>query len=206
MKTFSAKPAEVTKKWVLIDAKGVVVGDRVAVQSAKSIEAVMLYLATLKVGAVFLPLNTAYTRAEIDYFIGDAQPSLFVTDAVALAAEHRLGHLLVLDEAQPPAAPGEHVADELLEVACGRLEGLRERLLDLPVGLPDQRAQLAQRLFPRAAAEVKAARDNLPALAAAAQDGVVGHVRGELAALEDEAIRAVKLGLRRTFLGRKRRR
>ena len=71
----------------LLRAKGVGAGDRVAVQSAKSIEAVMLYLATLKVGAVFLPLNTAYTPAEIDYFVRDAEPALFVTDAVALAAE-----------------------------------------------------------------------------------------------------------------------
>jgi malonyl-CoA/methylmalonyl-CoA synthetase len=71
----------------LLKAKGVGVGDRVASQSAKSIEAVVLYLATLKIGAVFLPLNTAYTTAEIDYFVRDAEPALFVTDAVALAAE-----------------------------------------------------------------------------------------------------------------------
>jgi len=71
----------------LLKAKGVGVGDRVAVQSAKSIESVMLYLAVLKIGAVFLPLNTAYTKAEVDYFVGDAEPSLIVTDAVALAAE-----------------------------------------------------------------------------------------------------------------------
>jgi malonyl-CoA/methylmalonyl-CoA synthetase len=71
----------------LLKAKGVAVGDRVAVQTAKSPEAVMLYLATLKIGAALLPLNTAYTQAEVDYFTGDAEPALFVTDAVALAAE-----------------------------------------------------------------------------------------------------------------------
>jgi malonyl-CoA/methylmalonyl-CoA synthetase len=71
----------------LLRARGVVVGDRVAVQSAKSIEAVMLYLAVLQVGAVLLPLNTAYTPAEIDYFVRDAEPALFVTGAAALAAE-----------------------------------------------------------------------------------------------------------------------
>ena len=71
----------------LLKAKGVAPGDRVAVQTAKSPQAVMLYLAALKVGAVFLPLNTAYTQAEIDYFVADAEPTLFVTDAVALAAE-----------------------------------------------------------------------------------------------------------------------
>lgn len=71
----------------LLAAKGVGVGDRVAVQTAKSPQAVMLYLATLQVGAVFLPLNPAYTAAEIDYFLADAEPVLFVTDAQALARE-----------------------------------------------------------------------------------------------------------------------
>jgi len=71
----------------LLRAKGLAPGERIAVQAPKSPEAVMLYLAALKVGAVFLPLNTAYTQAEIDYFVADAEPALFVTDAVALAAE-----------------------------------------------------------------------------------------------------------------------
>lgn len=57
---------------------GVKPGDRVAVQVDKSIEAVMLYLATVRAGAVFLPLNTAYTPNELDYFLGDAKPALFV--------------------------------------------------------------------------------------------------------------------------------
>lgn len=59
---------------------GVKPGDRVAVQVSKSIEAIMLYLATLRAGAVFLPLNTAYTASEIEYFLGNATPSLFVCD------------------------------------------------------------------------------------------------------------------------------
>lgn len=59
-------------------ASGVAPGDRVAVQVEKSPEAIVLYLACLRVGAVYLPLNTAYTLAELDYFIGDAEPTLFV--------------------------------------------------------------------------------------------------------------------------------
>ena len=59
---------------------GVKPGHRVAVQVPKSIEAVMLYLATVRAGAVFLPLNTAYTASEIEYFLGNATPSLFVCD------------------------------------------------------------------------------------------------------------------------------
>ncbi len=71
----------------LLISKGVVPGDRVAVQTEKTPEAVMLYLATLKAGAVFLPLNTAYTASEVAYFLTDAEPALFVADAVALYAE-----------------------------------------------------------------------------------------------------------------------
>jgi malonyl-CoA/methylmalonyl-CoA synthetase len=67
--------------------RGVQPGDRVAAQTEKSPEAVMLYLATLKAGGVYLPLNTAYTPAEVDYFLKDAEPRLFVQDAVALAEE-----------------------------------------------------------------------------------------------------------------------
>lgn len=59
---------------------GVVPGDRVAVQVEKSVEAIILYLATVRAGAVFLPLNTAYTPAEVRYFVGDAQPRVFVCD------------------------------------------------------------------------------------------------------------------------------
>jgi malonyl-CoA/methylmalonyl-CoA synthetase len=55
-------------------------GDRVAVQVEKSPEALMLYLACLRAGAIYLPLNTAYTLAELDYFIGDAEPRLVVVD------------------------------------------------------------------------------------------------------------------------------
>ncbi len=53
-------------------------GARVAVQVEKSVEAVLLYLATLRAGYVFLPLNTAYQSAEIEYFIGDAEPAVVV--------------------------------------------------------------------------------------------------------------------------------
>jgi len=53
-------------------------GARVAVQVEKSVEAMMFYLATLRAGYVFLPLNTAYQSAEIEYFIGNAEPAVVV--------------------------------------------------------------------------------------------------------------------------------
>ncbi|MCK1744392.1 malonyl-CoA synthase [Bradyrhizobium sp. 139] len=61
-------------------ARGVKSGDRVAVQVEKSVANIVLYLATVRAGAVYLPLNTAYTLNELDYFIGDAEPSLVVCD------------------------------------------------------------------------------------------------------------------------------
>ena len=61
-------------------ALGVAPGDRVMVQTPKSIEMLMLYLGSLRAGAVFVPLNTAYTAGELAYFIEDAQPALFVSD------------------------------------------------------------------------------------------------------------------------------
>ena len=64
----------------VIVSRGVKPGDRVAAQTEKSVEALVLYLATVRAGAVFLPLNTAYTLNELDYFIGDAEPSLIVCD------------------------------------------------------------------------------------------------------------------------------
>ncbi len=64
----------------MLTARGVRPGDRVAVQAEKSVPALVLYLAAVRAGAVYLPLNTAYTLAELEYFISDAEPSLVVCD------------------------------------------------------------------------------------------------------------------------------
>jgi malonyl-CoA/methylmalonyl-CoA synthetase len=53
-------------------------GSRIAVQTEKSVEAMLLYLATLRAGYVFLPLNTAYQSAEMEYFINNAEPAVVV--------------------------------------------------------------------------------------------------------------------------------
>jgi malonyl-CoA/methylmalonyl-CoA synthetase len=67
-------------------AAGVAPGDRVAVQIAKSPQALAAYAATVALGAIFLPLNTAYTPAEVDYFLGNATPRLFLCDPAKAAA------------------------------------------------------------------------------------------------------------------------
>src|SRR3954468_4283266 len=61
-------------------SRGVKPGDRVAAQTEKSVPALVLYLGTVRAGAVYLPLNTAYTLNELGYFISDAEPSLVVCD------------------------------------------------------------------------------------------------------------------------------
>jgi malonyl-CoA/methylmalonyl-CoA synthetase len=79
----------------VLAARGVVPGDRVAVQVDKSPEAIILYLACVRAGAVYLPLNNAYTLAELEYFIGDAEPRVVVatprTGADLGALARRLG-------------------------------------------------------------------------------------------------------------------
>ena len=67
-------------------AKEVAQGDRVLVQIEKSPEAVFIYLACLRIGAVFVPLNTAYTEKEMAYFISDAKPKILVCKPDCLRA------------------------------------------------------------------------------------------------------------------------
>ena len=62
----------------LLDSLDLPAGSRIAVQTEKSVEALMLYLAVLRAGHVFLPLNTAYQASEIAYFIGNAEPAVVV--------------------------------------------------------------------------------------------------------------------------------
>ncbi|MDP3619523.1 MAG: malonyl-CoA synthase [Ramlibacter sp.] len=79
-------------------------GARIAVQVEKSVEAMMLYLATLRAGYVFLPLNTAYQSAEIEYFIANAEPSVVVCSSRNFAWVSKLAfkagtaHVFTLDD------------------------------------------------------------------------------------------------------------
>ena len=73
----------------LIDM-GLKPGDRVTVQAAKSVEALLFYLAVIRAGCVYQPLNTAYTMSEITYFVENAEPSLIIVDADAIAPKQEL--------------------------------------------------------------------------------------------------------------------
>ena len=79
---------------------GVAPGDRVAVQVEKTIETIQLYLGTVMAGGVFLPLNTAYTVSELEYFLRDATPRVVVCDparADAVSAVAGQARVLTLD-------------------------------------------------------------------------------------------------------------
>lgn len=86
-------------------ALGVEAGDRVTVQIEKSMAGVLTYLAVLKLGAVYQPLNPAYTVAEVDYFVADAQPKLIICDPArqgdmrALADRNKVFAVVNLDSA-----------------------------------------------------------------------------------------------------------
>lgn len=82
---------------------GLIAGDRVSVQVEKSTEALCLYLGCLRAGLVFHPLNTGYQRSELEYFLGNAEPSAVVTDPRSLALFESIagnlpnGRVLTLD-------------------------------------------------------------------------------------------------------------
>ena len=99
-------------------------GDRVATQVDKSPEALFLYLACLRYGLVFLPLNTAYRRRELEYFFGDAEPALVVGRPEAQTS---------LKELLPPGTPlytlDQSAGGSLAEAAteADPFNGCRER-------------------------------------------------------------------------------
>jgi malonyl-CoA/methylmalonyl-CoA synthetase len=62
----------------LLDSLDLPPASRIAVQAEKSVEALLFYLAVLRAGHVYLPLNSAYKSDEIGYFLGDAEPAVFV--------------------------------------------------------------------------------------------------------------------------------
>ena len=107
-------------------ASGLKTGDRVAVQAAKSNTQLALYVATIKAGGVYLPLNTSYTANELDYFISNAQARLVVVDekakqAVTPIAEAQGANLLTLNADESGTLPmlAEQQAAQFEAVARG---------------------------------------------------------------------------------------
>lgn len=88
----------------LLASLGLPPGARIAAQTDKSVEALLLYLAVLRAGYVYLPLNTAYQASEIDYFIANAEPSVVVCSArhfvwlSPLAFQAGVAHVFTLND------------------------------------------------------------------------------------------------------------
>lgn len=103
-------------------------GDRVAVQVEKSPAGLILYLACLRAGLVYLPLNTGYTPAELAYFVGDAAPKLFV------AAQKNLDAIA----AAVPSVPFLTLSDDGLSGSLiAEARGAPAAFPDAPVGMQD---------------------------------------------------------------------
>ncbi|HKX22850.1 MAG TPA: malonyl-CoA synthase [Rhizorhapis sp.] len=107
----------------LFRSLGVKRGDRLAVQTEKSADALLVYLAAVRAGAVYLPLNPAYTVGEVRYFLGDAAPVLFIcrpedeNGMRELAQQVGVPNLLLL------GASGE---GDLLSLAAGQPSGFED--------------------------------------------------------------------------------
>ena len=102
-------------------------GTRIAVQVEKSVEALMLYLATLRAGYVFLPLNTAYQSAEIEYFIGNAEPAVVVCSSKNFGWVSKIAfkagsqHVFTLDDDRTGSLlqRAAHCSDQHVPAVCG---------------------------------------------------------------------------------------
>lgn len=126
-----AEVHEITGRWMcFLQDIGVNKGDRVAVQVEKSPEALFLYLACLRGGFVFLPMNTAYLDDEVDFLVGNAEPAVLVCrpkdedSRKAIAARHGVPHVFTLDgngqgSWEVAASADSNRAADAPIVACG---------------------------------------------------------------------------------------
>lgn len=103
---------------------GVAPGERLLVQTDKSVEALILYFACVRLGAIYLPLNVDYTEAELAYFVADAEPVLAVCRAASVELFGRIGggmqvttlEALFAQMGDDEAPPAERSADEIAAI------------------------------------------------------------------------------------------
>jgi malonyl-CoA/methylmalonyl-CoA synthetase len=116
-------------------ACGVTIGDRVVAQLDKSPDMLTLYLACLRAGAVFLPLNVGYTLAELEYFIGDSEPALVLGRPQAFSALIELGARLKVPRVESLGGDGDGSFQRLVEAQSAAFD-------DAPCGADDLAAIL----------------------------------------------------------------
>ncbi|WP_136645827.1 AMP-binding protein [Tabrizicola sp. YIM 78059] len=136
-----------------LGALGLAKGDRLLVQVEKCPEVLSLYLACLRAGVIFLPVNPGYTVAETQHFLTDAEPALALVEQARVAAVEELGaramslvDFLALAAGQgadfpdPPHAPGDLAAILYTSGTTGRSKGVmlsRENLASNAEALVD---------------------------------------------------------------------
>ena len=108
----------------LLDSLGLPPGARVAAQTEKSVEALILYLAVLRAGRVFLPLNTAYQASEIAYFLKDAEPAMVVCSGRAFAGVSEIARQAGIASV---FSLNEDRTGTLLESAASTIRGMSPR-------------------------------------------------------------------------------
>jgi len=98
--TYADLLSESGKIAMALQTLGVLTGDRIAVRVEKSAAGVLLYVACLRLGAVFVPINTAYSPAEVEYFLADSKPRVAVVGPADVATLEPLGlveHMVTMD-------------------------------------------------------------------------------------------------------------
>jgi malonyl-CoA/methylmalonyl-CoA synthetase len=94
---------------------GLEAGDRIAVRVGKSIESILLYLACLRMGAVYVPINTDCSASEVEYFLQDAQARLAIVRPADAAALSRIAARTGVADLQTLGAEREGTLAELVE-------------------------------------------------------------------------------------------
>src|SRR5882672_12473007 len=97
-----------------LTARGVAPGDRVAAQVDKSVDAILLYLACLDLGAVYVPINVANTESEVDYFLRDSGPRLTVIKPTSRALLEPVAMRAQITHVETLGADGEGSLPELV--------------------------------------------------------------------------------------------
>jgi malonyl-CoA/methylmalonyl-CoA synthetase len=116
--TYAGMLDETARAAAWLRSVGVSQGDRVMVQAHKSPASVILYLACLRAGAVFIPLNTAYQESELAYFLSDAEPSLLVASPSLPGENAPFEGARALISGDLQASPWSKIADYLPTAAA----------------------------------------------------------------------------------------
>ena len=111
--TYGGMLAETGRAAAWLRSLGVTAGERVLVQAHKSPVAVILYLACLRAGVVFIPLNTAYQDGELRYFLSDSEPALLVASPGLPGETVAFGGTRVVMGGDLKAAPWTATHEEL---------------------------------------------------------------------------------------------